>query len=332
MTKNRRLSRLFSLVFTAWIFGLASCAWGQPPNRAGQVVENSIGMKLIYVPPGEFSMGTPKQENDAAWVAFKAMINERRSDGKYDEPTAPEDEPVHSVKITRSFYLGKFEVTQDEYRKVTGENPSEFSPTGEYREQVRELKTGRLPVEMVDLDEAVAFCRKLSNLPAEKAAGRTYRLPTEAEWEYACRAGTKSAFHFGESLNGTQANCDGRHPFGGAKKGSFLERTTAVGSYPPNAWGFHDMHGNVEEWCSDLFWPDYYRHSPKADPHGPTLKQLGGSDFDVALESAPRIRRGGGYLTRAAFCRSAARPVLYSPLASDHDASIGFRVAVTIAR
>src|SRR5262249_34294094 len=163
--------------------------------------------------------------------------------------------PLHPVTITRPFYLGVGPVTQGQYEKVTGANPSQHRDEPDH---------ALLPVENVSWDEADAFCRLLSNLPAERAAGRGYRLPAEAqggeaEGEYAGRAGTSPPFAFGASLPGPQANFDGNSPGGDAPRGPYLARPTPVGSSPANAWGLFDMHGNVWEWCADWFDPDYYR-------------------------------------------------------------------------
>jgi formylglycine-generating enzyme required for sulfatase activity len=167
------------------------------------------------------------------------------------------------------------------------------------------MDTSLFPVE-ASWDQAVSFCKKLSELSEEKKAGRVYRLPTEAEWEYACRAGTTTETAFGDTLSSLQANFNGNAPFGDAPKGPHLKRTTRVGSYKPNAWGLHDMHGNVWEWCSDWLDDDYYARSPVEDPKGPeTGKQ--------------HVVRGGAYFYTGEHCRSATRshPVR---------AGIGFRV------
>src|SRR5262249_26019937 len=139
----------------------------------------------------------------------------------------------HEVEITRPFALGVCPVTQEEYHALMGRTPSQFSAKGEwkgYKDAVKGLKTGRFPVETVSWEEANQFCEKLSAGAKEKAAGRIYRLPTEAEWEYACRAGTTTPFHYGESLSAEQANFNGNHPYGGAAKGQYLKRPTTVGS------------------------------------------------------------------------------------------------------
>src|SRR5262249_40165728 len=138
------------------------------------------------------------------------------------------------------------------------------------QDKVKGMNTGRFPVESMSWDSAMSFCRLLSGRPDEVAAGRVYRLPTEAEWEYACRGGTaaKTPFHFGQSLASDQANFDGNRPYRGIGPGPWLERTTTVGSYPPNGFGLYDMHGNVAEWCSDWYDKNYYSTSPKTDPKG----------------------------------------------------------------
>jgi formylglycine-generating enzyme required for sulfatase activity len=232
------------------------------PAPAGKEVVNSLGMRLAPIPAGKFLMGAAAKE---------------------DGHSAGES-PQHEVAITRPFYLGVYEVTQDEYRKVMATNPSRFSAQGRDREKVADQDTRRFPVENVSWDDAVEFCRRLSELPAERRAGRVYRLPTEAEWEYACRGGapTSEPYHFGKTLTAAQANT------GDAELG----RTTSVGSYPPNGYGLHDMHGNVWEWCQD--WRGHYEAGPVSDPQGPE-------------NGARRILRSGSWLDPARTVRSARR-------------------------
>jgi formylglycine-generating enzyme required for sulfatase activity len=245
-----------------------------PGEEAPREVTNSIGMKLVLILPGKFSMGSPRDE-----------ANRYGSEG-----------PTHEVEITKPFYLGIYPVTQEEYRKVMGTNPSHLCASGGGKDKLKDaaLDTKRFPVESVSWEDAVAFCKKLSALPAEKAAGRVYRLPTEAEWEYACRAGTTTAFAFGDALSSTQANFDGAQPYGGAKKGPALGRTCPVGSYKANAWGLHDMHGNIWEWCNDWQDASYYGTGPMKDPQGPATGKT-------------RVSRGGAWGFGATHCRSAYR-------------------------
>src|SRR5262249_44502238 len=156
--------------------------------------------------------------------------------------------PQHEVEITGPFLLGVHPVTQEEYERVTGSNPSWFAATGQGASEVEKIDTKRFPVESVSWDDAVAFCERLSELPEEVAAGRSYRLPTEAEWEYACRGGRlfqhlSAPFYFTLptfALDATLANFDGNYPYGSDKKGPYLRRPTPVGSYLANPLGLHD--------------------------------------------------------------------------------------------
>src|SRR5262249_12470635 len=146
----------------------------------------------------------------------------------------PKEGPQHEVMLSHAFYLGATPVTQEQYQVVMGRNPSRFgAQAGGGPEH---------PVEMVMWDEAVEFCRRLGELPGEKDAGRKYRLPTEAEWEYACRAGTATPFSYGTGLSAAQANFDGTFPYGEGEMGAFVQRTTRVGGYAPNLFGLMDMH------------------------------------------------------------------------------------------
>jgi formylglycine-generating enzyme required for sulfatase activity len=267
----------------------AARAGYEKAQQAAGEIENSIGMRLVRILPGTFSMGSPDGE-----------------DGREDH-----EGPKHSVQVSKTFYLGKYEVTQEQYQQVMGKNPSYFAPIGKGWVLVGDQDTRNFPVDSVPWKDAVAFCRALSERPEEQAAGRKYDLPTEAEWEYACRAGTTSPFHFGAQLNGTQANCDGTNPHG-AGKGPYLERTCPVGSYPPNAWGLYDMHGNVWEWCKDWYKKDYYKSGEDKDPQGPAMGD-------------PRVLRGGSWSSSARFCRAAGR-LWYVPKAQ----CLGFRVALRV--
>ena len=201
-----------------------------------------------------------------------------------------DDEKQHRVTLTKGFWLGKYEVTQKQWESVMGDNSSHF-------------KGGDLPVEQVSWEDCQEFIRKVN---ASLNCGA--RLPTEAEWEYACRAGTRSAYSWGDALNGDKANCNGNYPCGTTVKGPYKERTVAVGNYQPNAWGFYDMHGNVWEWCND--WHADYPSGSVTDPMG---RVSGGN----------RVLRGGGWYDNARNCRSALRNRLWPGICN---LNCGFRL------
>ena len=254
-------------------------------SRAGDEREVA-GIKLCWCPAGRFLMGSPPDEL------------ERRS-----------DEAQVAVTLTKGFWMGKYEVTQGQWKRVAGRLPGELTAAGG--------EGDGFPVYNVNYPEAEAFCRKLTELGRQSAdlpRGWEFRLPTEAQWEYACRAGTKTATAFGDQLSSKQANFQGK-PYNGAEKGPSLNRATKVGSYPANAWALHDMHGNVYEWCRDWYHP----------------KLPGGNDPDLSSVRGPRnrdgtfsrVRRGGAWCDDGWPCRSAFR-LRYEPERRfDH---IGFRV------
>ncbi|MBI3863037.1 MAG: SUMF1/EgtB/PvdO family nonheme iron enzyme [Planctomycetia bacterium] len=249
-------------------------------------------MKLVRIPAGEFQMGS-----------------------QADAPGMLEDElPRHKVRITRPFLMGMYEVTQGEFVEVMQTNPSSFQKTRLLQSATESIDESRLPVDGITWHQAVEFCRKLSDTSVEKEAGRVYCLPTEAEWEYACRAGSTTVFHFGDSLSSTQANFNGANPFGDAEPGPFLNRTQIVGSYAPNAFGLHDMHGNLFEWCADRFERRYYHASPEDDPPGPETGRY-------------RVIRGGDWYSDARDCRSAFR---YSDVPEGTFYAVGFRVVCNL--
>lgn len=250
-----------------------SAAWGLLTSWSGRStrpgtpstrVVNSLGMEFVLVPAGTFNMGSPD-----------------------DEPTRESDEgPRHKVIISRPTLMGRCEVTQAEYLAVMGENPSHFhAGHGGGPDH---------PVENVSWREAAEFCRRLSALPAEAAAGLRYRLPTEAEWEHACRAGTDTAFSVGGELSLRDAAFNGIRLCGDSPDGRYPNAgTLPVARRPANPHGLHDMHGNVWEWCWDS--PRDYADGPRAtDPSGPA---------DVLR----RTLRGGAWEDCARLCRSARR-------------------------
>ena len=244
-----------------------------------------VTMDLALIPAGEFMMGSRESAQE---VARKSGYSGAKAEWFTRE------HPRHRVRITQPFYMGKYEVTQSQYERIMGTNPSFF-------------KGSNLPVEMVSWDNAMEFCRKLS-----QRTGRKVRLPTEAEREYACRAGTTTPFHFGETISTSQVNYDGNLPYAGGAKGTCRQKTTSVGSFAANAWGLHDMHGNVAEWCSDWYDEGYYAKTPRQDPKG-------------AVSGKYRVLRGGSWSGHSSGCRSAFRGCL-GP--TSRHSLIGFRVAV----
>jgi len=258
------------------------------PDDQTRVITNSLGMSLTRIPAGEFMMGSA--DDDAA---------------------ARDDEmPQHRVRITKPFYVSTFEVTQSQFEQLMEVNPSSFTRAGLLKGKPPEVDAGKLPVDNVTWFAAIEFCQRLSNMPDEKTAGRVYRLPTEAEWEYACRAETTTIFNVGDSLSSEQANFNGEHPFGDAESGPFLNRTHTIGSYQPNRFGLYDMHGNLHEWCMDRFERDYYHNSPTDDPQGPET-------------GTSRVIRGGDWYSDGRDCRSAFR---YADIPDGRFYALGMRV------
>jgi formylglycine-generating enzyme required for sulfatase activity len=254
---------------------LTSGGPGTSTTGAIRLVKNSIGMTFVRVPAGVFLMGD-------------------------DTSGRPYEGPVHEVKITRPFYISVVPVTQGQYEAVKGKNPSKFT-----RHHGGGLDH---PVESLTWDQAFRFCDKLARMPEEEVHRRSYRLPTEAEWEYACRAGTTTDFSCGEKLTGK----DALFATSGSKYAG--KSTSPVAQYPPNAFGIHDMHGNVQEWVNDWFDEYYYFESPPEDPQGPRRGML-------------KCVRGGCWGMFANDCRSAARRGHAPDSPSD---TIGFRVVMDV--
>jgi formylglycine-generating enzyme required for sulfatase activity len=247
----------------------------QLAQQSYRIITNSIGMKLVLIPKGTFTMGSPIDE-----------------EGRMD------DEVQHQVTISQDYYLGVTEVTQGNYEKVMGENPSYYQDG-----RVEDRDSSKFPVEQVSWYDAVEFCEKLSDLPEEKKAGRVYRLPTEAEWEYACRAGSNSSYCFGNEVESL-----GDYAWFDRNSGA---QTHSVGEKKTNSWGLYDMHGNVWEWCSD--WYGEYPKDSVSDPLGPK-------------EGSNRVCRGGCYSFNAMDCRSGLR---FCCNPSDDYSIFGFRVALS---
>jgi formylglycine-generating enzyme required for sulfatase activity len=256
------------------------------PGNQPKVLTNSIDMKLVLIPKGKFMMDSPP-----------------------DEKGSPEDARRHEVTISRDYHLGMHEVTQAQYKQIMGKNPSHFQGDAvaerhpETKRVVKDVDSANHPVEQVSWEDAVEFCQRLSALPEEKKAGRVYRLPTEAEWEYACRAGSQTAYSFGSDEK-SLVN------FGWYNSNS-KGMTHAVGLKKANAWGLYDMHGNVFEWCAD--WYGVYPKGSATDPRGPE-------------DGLVRVYRGGCWALVAVYCRSAGRDGIGE---SFRDYAHGFRVALS---
>ena len=274
---------LFVVLAVAVGFALSSRA------QSGDEIINSIGMKFVSVPRGSFEMGSAE-----------------------DERYRRDDEKLHTVQISQPYWLSTYEVTQRQFEQVMGTNPSFFSATGVGRVKVRPKEAPLHPVEGATWNQAAEFCEKLSAREDEKGRKFTYRLPTEAEWEWACRAGTSAPLYYGRDISSHELNFNGIGPLGRGRTGPFLRATFAIGGYRPNAFGLYDMHGNVAEWCSDWHSSDYYRDSPKLDPKGPASGE-------------EKVVRGGGWANSARECRSAARNH-FPPNFSSY--AIGFRVVL----
>jgi sulfatase modifying factor 1 len=239
-----------------------------------RVIEiNGVSYRFRWAPPGAFMMGSPETE-----------------EGRED------DEALHKVTLSHGFWMLETEVTQAMWVSIMGTNPSFFRGVD-------------LPVERVSWDDCQKFVRKLNNLGHAPASSH-FALPTEAQWEYACRAGTKAPFSWGGSLNGDKANCNGTRPYGTKEIGHFLDRTTLVRKYSANPWGLFDMHGNVYEWCAD--WHGPYPTRVVTDPRG----RANGSN---------RVMRGGSWGYYPQHCRSAYRGsygVVF------RDVFVGFRIVL----
>ena len=284
------LSRILTIIASAFILFNANPALSYVPDNLdfvpmgdGAVASApsgrtytvpSINYKMVYIPPGTFMMGSPSSE-----------------------PKRDGDERQHKVTLTKGFYMGATEVTQGQWKNIMGSNPSGF-------------KGDNRPVENVSWNDCQKFIRKLN-----RQEGRNkYRLPTEAQWEYACRAGTTTPFYTGNCISTNQANYDGNYPMPGCSKGRYRKKTLTVASFSPNAWGLYDMHGNVWEWCEDC--GGDYPSGHVTDPEGPS-------------SGSTRVFRSGSWHNSAGTMRSANRNG-YFPDTRGND--MGFRVVRCVAR
>jgi len=254
-----------------------------------ETLPNDVSLEMVEIPAGSFEMGAPESEKES-------LDSER---------------PQHEVTLEK-FCMGKYPITQAQWRSVAtlpqinqelNPDPSNFN--GDKR-----------PVEQVSWLDTMEFCRRLS-----VHTKREYRLPSEAEWEYACRAGTTTPFHFGETITTDYVNYNGNYPYGDAPKGEYREETTDVGSYKAaNAFGLYDMHGNVWEWCADD-WHDSYKGAPKDG--SVWIKDNKNYEAPETL----KLLRGGSWFLLAQLCRSAYRSDFN---ARARDYFVGFRVVCVL--
>jgi formylglycine-generating enzyme required for sulfatase activity len=244
------------------------------------MLSGGVPIEMIYIPGGEFMMGSPAGEGST------------------------KEKPQHRVTVA-DFWMEKYTVTQAQWRQVAAlpRVARDLKPDPAY------FKGNSRPVETVSWDDAMEFCARLS-----KFTQRQYRLPSEAEWEYACRAGTTTPFYFGETISTELANYNGNYTYGKGTKGQYRQQTTDVGSFPPNAFGLYDMHGNVWEWCADDWHRDY--NGAPTD----------GSAWDNGNDNYFHVLRGGCWDSNPDYCRAASR--YYFNARGLATVKVGFRLVV----
>jgi len=321
------------------ICGVAAC--GEDPGDEDFKIPE---IDMVFIPP--------ESEGDPPFKFWMGSF-----DGEVGVEMDRGEQPRHEVTLTKRFRMGKYQITQEQYRAVTKRNPSHFQgkmPLHDGTDLLEGVDTGKLPVEQVSWYEAVEFCNKLSELqglrPAyiiNKAAkdpdnvslsksdpkwtvtfrtgSNGYRLPTEAQWEFACRAGTTTPFNTGPTITTDEANYNGVPYILGDPRGDYRERPTEVGSFKPNDWGLYDMHGNVYEICWDRMWApvptfpyeheNYYDSPNQTDPLGVTI-------------SDRRVIRGGSWRHQSARCRSAYRERIQPQDTKPGNGDMGLRVVL----
>jgi formylglycine-generating enzyme required for sulfatase activity len=329
---------IFSVAFLAsMILHVSLATAAEPTTATTKQITNSIGMKLTLVPSGEFMMGSKESAEETA-----KFFNKYFGDDISKADVFEEEHPQHRVRITKPFYLGTYHVTRGQFRKfvadsgyktyteerdgASGWNPHrkafDFGKKYSWRNAGFE-QTDEHPVVNVTWDDAVAFCEWLS-----QKEDKTYRLPTEAEWEYACRAGTTTRYYSGDDPEtlakvGNVADAAAKAKFPDSKytlkASDGYVFTSPVGVFQPNAFGLYDMHGNAAQWCRDNADIKFYAVSPTDDPTGP--------DFPPG----PHITRGGSWYDSPEDARSACRKPLREYTGTDFhcDFTLGFRVART---
>ena len=254
-------------------------------------------IEMALIPAGNFEMGISIQDRQITLeVALKNGLRRESIEEVLDRSSPP-----RNISFARSFYICRYEVTQKQWFTVMG---SDYDTNGfkkRFGELDNKFKGDNRPIAMVDWNDAKAYCKKLSEL-----TGKNYRLPTEAEWEYSCRAKTTTHFYFGETITSDLVNYNSSYPTPNAPKNTsgYKQVTTDVGSYPPNEWGLYDMHGNILEWCEDV-WHDNYRGAPTEG----TAWLNGGKQSPIWLNGGKqsRILRGGCWSELAEACSSVYR-------------------------
>jgi formylglycine-generating enzyme required for sulfatase activity len=254
-------------------------------NRKGEIISRSEGEAEVMIE----NLGNGVTLEMVKIPGGRFLMGSPETEAKRDD-----NEGLQHYVDVPEFWMGKYVVTQQQWQAIMGNEPSYF-------------KGKNHPVERVSWNNATEFCQKLS-----KKTGRDYRLPSEAEWEYACRAGTTTPFYFGETITGELANYRASETYADEPKGKYREQTTPVGQFPPNAFGLYDMHGNVYEWCQDV-WDSSYDVSP-----------VDGSAWVNGGNSRRRVIRGGSWYSYPWWCRSANR-YNYDSVETDY-ANIGFRL------
>jgi eukaryotic-like serine/threonine-protein kinase len=267
-------------------------------------ITNVFGMEFVLIRPGKFWMGSTDEE------VREAFQNNKKYNSNAQLEWYTREQPKHEVEITKPFWVGKYQVTQKQWRDaVAGLRKVDL----DLNAAPSNFKGDDLPVERVSWNDCSEMIKRLN----ASGEGFVYDLPTEAEWEYACRAGTTTPYWFGETITPDDVNYNGQYPFGTASPGLHRGKTIPVGSLKkPNAWGLHDMHGNVLEWCRDWFGQEYYQDAPSQDPEGPKQGEY-------------KVLRGGSWDSSAVNCRSAVR---YRYVPDYRDSGVGFRCVIRSAR
>ncbi len=332
LATKKHVARRWSDYQTPQLFGKLSGVFEFERSEPAPLLKNSLGMELVLIPAGEFLMGSSDAEIEQA----RREDNEdaRRAGLLPKDYAFANEAPRHAVRITKPFYLGKYEVTVGQFRNFVTESGhlTEAEKEGTYggrgydadnKKFSNDRKfswrysgwtlTDEHPVVNISWRDAAAFCEWLS-----RKEGKTYRLPTEAEWEYACRGGTTTKYHFGDDSEmlaryGNVGDASARRAFDGTRgiaADDGYAFTAPVGRFKANPFGLHDMHGNVAEWCWDWYESEYYKESPTDDPQGPATPNF-------------RVYRGDGWPSSARYARSAVRKATTNGWECD----LGFRVA-----